>query len=285
MFGTRAGEETTRLATAALGAAGLPAEPDRWEIVDRGTSHVVVLDGDRAAVRVARDPRAAQMLEPRQRLVDALPALPFTVPRSLGPVTRVGDSAAVAVERVPGDALPVGTGEPDALRTLLEALWEVDPEPLREMLAEPLSFCGGDAWHRVQVDRVIPLLPPQLQEAAVRAVDALASLEPEEPVLSHGDLGGHNVHWSDGRVVGVLDWDLAAASDRSTDLATLGVWHGWHLLADVAEPAQVRRALIRRNTFALQQVAFYVVNDRPHHEVESAVARASEFIGEHLVEP
>lgn len=70
------------------------------------------------------------------------------------------------------------------------------------------------------------------------------------------------MHWSDGHVTGILDWDLASASDRSTDLATLGVWHGWDVLDRIADPRQVARATVRRNTVKLQQVAFLVVSGR-----------------------
>ncbi|MGO2540338.1 MAG: phosphotransferase [Specibacter sp.] len=61
---------------------------------------------------------------------------------------------------------------------------------------------------------------------------------------THGDLGGHNVLWDQGRPAGVLDWDLSSESDRSTGLASSGVWHGWEKLALTASADQVERALI-----------------------------------------
>ena len=31
--------------------------------------------------------------------------------------------------------------------------------------------------------------------------------------LVHGDLAGHNMHWVDGQLIGILDWDYAALWD------------------------------------------------------------------------
>ncbi|MCQ1995755.1 phosphotransferase [Arthrobacter sp. zg-Y1171] len=96
------------------------------------------------------------------------------------------------------------------------------------------------------------------------------------------DLGGHNVFWEGNRIVGVLDWDLASRSDRSTDLACIGVWNGWDKLPLIAGSAEVRRAAIRRNTFRLQQVAFALLNGRPTDEIGQAVARANAWLRESL---
>ncbi|GAB3537071.1 hypothetical protein GCM10027403_20020 [Arthrobacter tecti] len=169
------------------------------------------------------------------------------------------------------------------MKRLLEWVSSIDIGPVEPLLAKPLSFCGGDDWLRIQMEEVLPRIRLPLRAAARLAVESLAALEPAEEVFSHGDLGGHNVFWKDGRVSGVLDWDLASASDRSTDLASLGVWHGWEKLPAIAPPEEVCRAAVRRDTFRLQQVGFLIVSNRPDDEVTRAIHRAEAWIEEHLI--
>ncbi|MHA7243616.1 phosphotransferase [Paeniglutamicibacter antarcticus] len=206
----------------------------------------------------------------------------LALPWSLGPVIEINGVCAVATEFVAGSPCPVGEGSPGELRRLLDVVSSVDAVPLRGLLADPLSFCGGAAWYRIQVDEVLPRLDPQTRVLAREAVEALASLGAEHRVFSHGDLGGHNVLWDQGRVSGILDWNLSSESDRATDLASLGVWHGWEKLSEIASADQVHRALVRRNTFRLQQVGFLVVSRRPDSEISAAADKASTWLRENL---
>lgn len=252
-------------------------------IINEGSAHVVVLLEDYAAVRVTRDLFTANKLRRRQQLVDSIPSdLGLTLPRSLGPVVEIEEHAAVATEFVSGAPYPAGEGEPEELQRLLEAVSSIDPGPLQSMLNEPLSFCGGANWYSVQIEEVIPRIDQQFRNLAREAIAALAHLEPEEQVFSHGDLGGYNVMWHRGQATGILDWDLSSMSDRSTDLASLGVWHGWEKLSKIAGADQVTQAGIRRNTFRLQQLGFLIIAHRPESEVSAAIGRANSWIAENL---
>lgn len=212
----------------------------------------------------------------RQELVDSIPvSIGFQVPRSLGPVVALDEFSAVAVELVPGAPCPAGEGEPSALQDLLVQVSSIPTEPIGGLLTEPLAFCGGQEWYRLQSDEVLPRLDQDVQTQAMDAIWALVNLEPVKEVFAHGDLGGHNVFWEGGRISGVLDWDLSSRSDRSTDLACVGVWNGWEKLPLIANSAEVRRAAIRRNTFRLQQVAFAILHNRPEAEIDRAIARAN----------
>ncbi|HJX78722.1 phosphotransferase family protein [Glutamicibacter sp.] len=265
--------------------AGLPLRVRRAQrtIINDGSAHVVVLLEDQAAIRVTRDMFTAHKLRRRQQVVDSIPSnLGLAVPRSLGPVVEIEGHAAVATEYVSGAPCPAGDGEPEELQRLLEAVSSIDPGPLQPMLNEPLSFCGGANWYAVQIEEVIPRIDQPLRNLAREAIEALSHLEPEEQVFSHGDLGGYNVMWHRGQATGILDWDLSSISGRSTDLASLGVWHGWQKLSKIASPHQVNLAGIRRNTFRLQQLGFLIIAQRPEPEISAAIDRANKWFAENL---
>jgi aminoglycoside phosphotransferase (APT) family kinase protein len=60
--------------------------------------------------------------------------------------------------------------------------------------------------------------------------------------LVHGDLGGSNVHYSaDGKLLGILDWDLAIPGDAAID-AALMAWHGWDTVRQAVSPEMYDRA-------------------------------------------
>ncbi|WP_404289654.1 aminoglycoside phosphotransferase family protein [Glutamicibacter arilaitensis] len=255
----------------------------RRTVVEEGSAHVVILFEGLAAVRITRDKFTGDQLRRRQELVDCIPRdIGLALPWSLGPTVEIDGLSAVATEFIPGSPCPVGDGKPEELQRLLELVASVDTAPLRGLLSDPLSFCGGADWYRIQIEEVIPRLDPQMRAVARGAVEALAGLSKEDRVFSHGDLGGHNVLWDQGRVAGILDWDLSSESDRSTDLASLGVWHGWEKLSKIASAEQVERASIRRNTFRLQQVGFLVVSRRPEPEILAAAGTASRWLYEYL---
>lgn len=258
--------------------AGLPpaAQAAQRSVVDIGSAHMVVLLPGSAAVRVARDPGTAAVMRKRQQLMDCIPtSVGFLLPRSLGPVVELGGFSAVATELIPGAPCPIGGGEPRELRNMLARISSIPTGPVEGLLAEPLAFCGGSNWYQIQREEIIPLLDRDVQGRAVDAVCALADLAPVREVFSHGDLAGHNVFWEGGRVAGVLDWDLASRSDRSTDLACVGAWNGWDKVALLGSSSEAGRAAVRRNTFRLQQVAFAMLSGRSTEEIQQAVARAN----------
>lgn len=260
------------LVEAALRSAGRRSAPVVW--AEHG-SHTLVALTDDVAVRVTRQPHAADDLLRAQRLVDALPPLPFAVPRSVGDAVEREGYLAVPVQRLPGTPEAPTRPDPAVLRDLLDAVHAVPLAPLTAHLAAPRAFCGGDAWQQVLHDRVVPLLPTDVRDEAARRVSALAALDAVEPVLNHGDLAGSNLHWQDGRVVGVLDWDLAAPDDPAEDVAALATsLAAWDVLVGVLDAGTLRRARVFARTFPLQVVGYGLLQRRPSAEVQRLVERA-----------
>ena len=263
------------LVAGALVGTGAPADPRHWTVEDGGGSHRVVLAGDRVAVRVSRHPQAAADLARNTALVDALPEFGFALPRPLGPVVSAGQARAVATRRVPGQPSPHHV-EPAALVAVLDALVAVDWEPLAGLLAPPLAYGGGPDWLDLQRAEVLPRLPARARDAARRAVDALAGAEPGPPQLVHGDLAGANLRWQAGRVVGLIDWDLATGYDPALDLACLAEWHGWDVVGRLADGATVQRAGVQQDCFPLHTVAHLIITrGAGAPDVEVAVSRAA----------
>jgi len=265
---------TEALVAAALRGAGQPVAPSEWTWVEHGSANLVVLAGS-VAVRVGRTAGAATASLRAQALVDALPDLPFAVPRALADPVSDDEMVAIAQRRLDGIPHPSGHGDPHALATLLDALAGVSIAGLEPYLATPHAFMGGERWHPVMVDEAIPLLAPDSRDDARRAADALAALEPVPPGLVHGDLAGSNVLWDDTAVSGVIDWDLASAADPAVDVAALAVWHGWDVIERARPSEIVQRARVIAATHPLQVLCFSIVNDRPEAELLRAATWAS----------
>lgn len=269
------------LVGASLTSAGVKAPRHSWAWIETGSSHVVVLAGD-AAVRVARSPETSAMTIRTQLLVDALPPLPFDVPRSLTPATSIDGITAIASRRITGDPKSAGSAEPGQLRVLLDAIHSVELDPVRALLNRPRSYSGGEGWYSIMTEQAVPLLPERVRDAALRVADAVASLDPGAVMLNHGDLAGANILWDGGRISGVLDWDLASADDPADDLAAVAGWFGWGAVGAFATPADIRRATVFHDSFALQALCFSLVNHRPDEEVDRAVERATKLLREDL---
>lgn len=254
------------------------------EVCEEGTASLVLLT-DRTAVRVGRDQARGAELERTQGLVDSLPDLPFDVPRSLGPLVRSEQVTAVPTRRIGGEPQPPGTGDPGPLRELLEAVHSLDPGRDSPLLAARRAFMGGEEWEAVLRDRVVPLLPREVMGEAVRRIDAVAGLPPTVLRFGHGDLAGANVLWEEGRVSGVLDWDLATYEDPAEDLASLAWWHGWGLIDALAPEREPGRAEACRDLFPLQLIAFQVLRDRGDEQLARTVARVASALAEHPTAP
>lgn len=261
------------LVDAALTAAGTRRTSVEW--VAHGSSSLVGLV-DEVAVRVARSPAGGAELRRAQALVDALPTLPFAVPRSVADAVEVAGYVAVPVQRITGAAQAPQPVPGARVIEMIDAIHAIPVEPLRPLLAPPRVFMGGADWQAVLTERAVPLLPTDLRTEAVGRVQRLAALPTVDPVLNHGDLGGTNVHWDGPVVAGVLDWDLAAPEDPAEDVAaaawTFGVWDE---AAERFGPEVIERAWAFRRSFPLQVLAFAVLHDRPAHEIERVVARVS----------
>lgn len=214
-------------------------------LAEQGNMHHVVLLPGVAAVRISKRPSGAAEMPRRMEKLRAVAAagLPFAVPEPLTPVTAFGERAAVAISWVGGEGLPEGTGDPAAFSLVFEALRETEITPeLAAVLHVPRRYSEGTGWAEILND-VVPHLPVKWRDRVRHGVDALLELEDVPPRLVHGDLGGPNVHFGeDGKLVGVLDWDLAILSDPAIDAALVASWHGWDVLRAATDDETYRRA-------------------------------------------
>lgn len=259
--------------------AGHYQGPDQWQWVRSGSSSLVALAGD-VAVRVGRDAESAVQMQRTQKLVDNLPSLSFKVPRSLADSRTHSGVTGTAVERLHGQPHPAELVDPHLLRDLLGEIHSIPLEDVRPNLAQARAFYGGSSWYQVLTERVLPLLSGRVRSEAQDRIEALAALEAPDHVLNHSDLGGANIHWDSGKVVAVLDWDLASEDDPAEDVATLASWHGWHLAPQIADATTVRRAEVFRNAFPLMVAGFTVLRERPESEISRTLDRVRAKLGE-----
>lgn len=263
-----------------IASALLPAVDLSGALLARGQFHDVVLVPDVAAVRVARRQSAAAELPRRMELLRRLGAahLPFLVPEPLTSVTQFGDRAAVAVTWIAGRPLPKGAGSPAALAQLLAGLRNVDPGSLGEVLGPAHAYAGGERWYDLMINEAIPRLPTRLQDEARQRVEDAAALPEVEAHLVHGDLGGHNLHWDqEGRLIGVLDWDLAQPFDQAVDVACLGQ-QGWDNVRLAVDNETFKRAQIWYRTFGVEQIVAAITNGEPDDILTWYVNRASRWL-------
>ena len=270
---SQAGEESLSVA-----AELLPGVDLRAARTTRGQFHDVVLVPGLAAVRIARREQAARLLPRRVRLLERLGGLglPFAVPRPLGEVHEVEGSVAVALSWMDGAAMPAGRGDPAQLRSLVDALACVDVAALADVLDVPHAYAGREGWESLLREEVVPRMPVDLRDEVVRRVDAACALPQVVPTLVHGDLAGDNLRWApDGRLLGVLDWDLASAFDPAVDAACLA-WHGWDTVAAAVDDDVLARARTWFDTFAVEQVAAALADGEPEVVVQEYAARAAD---------
>jgi len=226
-----------------------------------------------AVVKVARG-GAVHDLRRRADLLSALGRmdLPFATPTPLAPVAYCGNRAAVALSWVQGGPPPHPPGAA-ALSGLLEALSSIEAAGLAGLLDAPHAYAGRGRWEHLMLHVVPDRLPGRLRVEAVQRVARAMPLPPVEPGLVHGDLAGTNVLWRvDGTVSGVLDWDLAQAFDPAVDVACLS-WFGWDAVTAAVGPAQLHRARVWADTFALEHVAAAIDNGEPDSVVQRVVDR------------
>ena len=58
--------------------------------------------------------------------------------------------------------------------------------------------------------------------------------------VSSRRFGCHNMHWVDGELVGILDWDYAAVWDTALNATYLNLWHGIALEDITDQPNRAR---------------------------------------------
>ncbi|MBS2962962.1 aminoglycoside phosphotransferase family protein [Actinocrinis puniceicyclus] len=214
-------------------------------LAEHGNMHHVVLFPGVAAVRISKRPSAAAELPRRVEILRAVAAadLPFDVPEPLTAVARFGDRAAVAVSWIDGESLPEGIGDPAAFGLLLETLREVEISPeLKAVLHTPHRYADGLGWAEI-LNEIVARLPTRWRETVRQRLDTLLALEEVPARLVHGDLGGSNVHFGrNGKLTGVVDWDMAILSDPAIDAALVAAWHGWDVLRAATDEDTYRRA-------------------------------------------
>ncbi|USX49077.1 aminoglycoside phosphotransferase family protein [Lentzea sp. HUAS12] len=207
-----------------------------------GNIHEVLLVPGVAAVRVTKGPLTTASMPRRVEVLRHLASagLPLQVPQPLGPVTTFGDRAAVAVSWIDGTHLPEGVGDPAQIAEVLDAVRSV---PLTGSLLEVVDDrAQGPSWSAIVTEEILPRLPVGWQAEGRRRLDAVLALEPVSDALVHGDLSGSNVHWSgNGKLLGVLDWDMAMPADPAVNAAQMA-WHGWENVRRAVSAETYRRA-------------------------------------------
>jgi aminoglycoside phosphotransferase (APT) family kinase protein len=243
--------------------------------LERGAEHVVVVAPDAGVVRINRTAGTEQLMRRRVELLHRLARLdlPFRVPEPLSQVVIFDSFPAVALSWVPGERHPPGDGDALVLRELLEALRAVEVESLRDVLAAPHGYAGGERWGELMAEAVAAL-PADVRDDARRRLDEAIALPAVMPSLVHGDLAGDNVHWHDGRVVGVIDWDWASAWDPAVDAACLA-WHGWDAVRRAVDRETYARARVWQRTFGIEQIVASGLRPSPRADV---VERTSEWL-------
>lgn len=199
--------------------------------LERGTfNDAVVVKGK----WVARFPR--QDLPDARRRARALRrisrlGLPFAVPDVIEDRLDLPlGQAHVVISYLPGK--PARTASDDAVREVLDALADVDPdEELRALLDEPLHHAGGRHVAETIAELVFPLLCADERAQAAEVLRRFADLPPATGFV-HGDLAPVNLRWHNGRVSGVIDWDFACAGDPALDAAAFANY-GWPLVERV----------------------------------------------------
>ncbi|NUR25709.1 MAG: aminoglycoside phosphotransferase family protein [Catenulispora sp.] len=243
-------------------------------LASQGNLHHVVLFPGIAAVRISRRSDSAAELPRRVAIHRAVAAagLPFAVPEPLTEVTTFGERAAVAVSWIDGEPLPEGVGDPAAFGPLLEALRQVEVTPeLEAVLPAPRRYADGLGWAEVLTDEVVPRLPAKWRSEVRHRLEAMLALEAVPAALVHGDLGGGNIHFGpDGKLIGVLDWDMAIRSDPAIDAALVATWHGWEVLRAATDDTTYRRARIWNDAVGVEHL-HAVFSNQPMTRIDGFV--------------
>lgn len=227
---------------AAIAAAlGLELAPGSIRIEPRDDRFAALLPGDRIAwfptstngvTRLAREARVLDLLARHCR---------FAAPR----VLRSADSWQLRAA-VPGTVDPWPTyqrvlADPGYARNLGAQLGAMIADQHLNIPAAQIDFLPTRSHWPYPLPRIAADLPQVIDDAPLIA-RCLATLEAYEkmpihdPVLTHGDLGLHNLALApDGSVAGIFDYDDAALADRHADFR--------YLMFDTTDDALLQSAI------------------------------------------
>jgi aminoglycoside phosphotransferase (APT) family kinase protein len=127
---------------------------------------------------------------------------------------------------VPGS--PIEPADVDVLTAVGRALAKLHQVPGKGfglLSAPPLPTWR--AWLAQQVGSLHPLvragLLPETHRARLVDLVAASTLEPDHPVLLHGDLHPRHIYAADGVLTGIIDWGDALYGDPLFDLARFSI--------------------------------------------------------------
>ncbi|WP_158239394.1 MULTISPECIES: aminoglycoside phosphotransferase family protein [unclassified Brachybacterium] len=253
------------IAREALVDAGMSRWPDyRWAEgrLHHGAFHLVLTAPDGPSLRATLGRRGRERSRREASALVTLDAsrLPLTIPQVLdGPHwAEPARTWITCLTTVPGspaaDLTECSAQRVSAYADILTSLREASSgcgtlPPVR-------AWCGGDGWAEIVHRDLSPRLEPYGRRVAAERVEAVLEAESHvEPTLCHGDFGPHNILWSEGRAVSVIDLDHACLGDPAIDIAPLISFHGVSRLAPLSSADTTRRAMLHRATLPLQVAA------------------------------
>ncbi len=229
-----------------------------WEhasVNEGGQFHKVVIANPDSVIRMARTIDATEEMPRSIKLLELVSdQLDYQIPVATSQIQTVDSLGSVAMSFILGSAHEPHYGDPKILGKLVSDLAQVELEPLREHLASPFAFRGP--WTDERQQQCFDALPEELRGPASSLWAQLDELAQVPPSLVHGDLAGHNMHWVDEELIGILDWDLAAAWDPALNTAYLSLWHGLEMVDLIApSPDEAHRAKIWLGLMSLERLS------------------------------
>lgn len=230
MPSTRAARLTTQLLDTLPAPFASEIQAFDWQqatVVERGKDHILLIAKDLAVARLSRrdDPDLGRKMQLLEQL-----KLPWQAPTALSSVEQ-----GVLQTHISGTAHPHSTGDVETLARIVEVFSSYDTTGLS--LGEPFAQRGRFT------NEMLTALDNVVDDGMARAIAEHVHGWTDDGVgagLVHGDLAGHNMHWRDGQLVGILDWDYAAVWDTALNATYLSLWHGVELEDITTAPNRAR---------------------------------------------
>jgi len=183
------------------------------QVVERGKDHTILIAPDVAVARVPRrdDPDLARKMHLLEQL-----QLPWQVPTPLSEVHH-----GVLQTYIPGTAHAHGSGNPEVLADIVSVFEQYDTTGL----SLNVPFAQRGRLTRSMLTALDTVVSDHMAWAIAEHVHGWTD-DHLGAGLVHGDLAGHNMHWLDGQLIGILDWDYAAVWDTALNATYLSLWHG-----------------------------------------------------------
>lgn len=228
---------------------------DDAAVNEGGQFHKVVIANPHSVIRMARTAEATAQMPRSLALLEKLQGqLDYQIPVATSQILEIDGLSSVAMSFIPGSTHEPHYGDPTILRRVVSQLSEVPLEPITDLLAKPFAFRGE--WTEQRQRQCFDALPEELRDPATSLWAQLDQLAQVPPSLVHGDLAGHNMHWVETELVGILDWDLAAAWDPALNTAYLSLWHGLEMADQIAPTKdQAYRAKIWLGLMSLERLS------------------------------